>query len=134
MSTIREKDGFDFTFDELKCGECDGLCCIGESGFIWVNSGEMREIAKFLQIDLAEFKEEYLKKINYKYSIKERRVSQDNYECLFFDREIRGCTIYDVRPKQCRTYPFWEYFKNNTDELMRECIAISKIKKGKKDE
>ena len=134
MSNIIIKDGFDFSFDELKCGECEGVCCIGERGFIWLNSSEMKEIAKFLQINLDEFKDKYLKKVNYKYSIKEKRISEKNYECLFFDRKIGGCTIYNVRPKQCRTYPFWEYFKNNTDELMQECIAITEIKKGKKDE
>jgi Fe-S-cluster containining protein len=30
-----------------------------------------------------------------------------NGECVFWNRE-KGCTVYPVRPPQCRTWPFWE--------------------------
>ena len=30
-----------------------------------------------------------------------------NGDCTFFDGEKRCCTIYPVRPRQCRTWPFW---------------------------
>ena len=30
-----------------------------------------------------------------------------NGDCVFFDR-TKGCTVYPVRPAQCRTWPFWE--------------------------
>lgn len=29
---------------------------------------------------------------------------KDNGDCIFWDA---GCTIYSVRPRQCRTFPFW---------------------------
>jgi uncharacterized protein len=38
------------------------------------------------------------------------RVSLTEYangDCVYFDPKKRGCTIYPVRPKQCRTWPFW---------------------------
>jgi Fe-S-cluster containining protein len=28
-------------------------------------------------------------------------------DCIFFD-PAAGCTIYPVRPRQCRTWPFWQ--------------------------
>jgi Fe-S-cluster containining protein len=28
-----------------------------------------------------------------------------NYDCVFWSR---GCAVYEARPLQCRTYPFWE--------------------------
>ena len=28
-------------------------------------------------------------------------------DCVFYDRD-KGCTVYRVRPAQCRTWPFWE--------------------------
>jgi Fe-S-cluster containining protein len=34
-------------------------------------------------------------------SLKEK----SNYDCIFWDG---GCTMYHVRPLQCRTFPFWE--------------------------
>ena len=30
----------------------------------------------------------------------------DNHDCIFYDRQ-RGCTVYEDRPRQCRTWPFW---------------------------
>jgi Fe-S-cluster containining protein len=32
---------------------------------------------------------------------------KENGDCVFYDRQ-QGCTIYPVRPRQCRTWPFWE--------------------------
>jgi Fe-S-cluster containining protein len=29
---------------------------------------------------------------------------KSNYDCVFWQE---GCTVYQVRPLQCRTYPFW---------------------------
>src|SRR5262249_61661150 len=28
-------------------------------------------------------------------------------DCVFYDHK-KGCTVYPVRPAQCRTWPFWE--------------------------
>ena len=30
-----------------------------------------------------------------------------NGDCVFLDPQSRRCTIYPVRPRQCRTWPFW---------------------------
>ena len=30
-----------------------------------------------------------------------------NGDCVFYDR-TEGCTVYPARPRQCRTWPFWE--------------------------
>jgi len=32
---------------------------------------------------------------------------QANGDCVFYDRE-RGCTVYAARPRQCRSWPFWD--------------------------
>jgi hypothetical protein len=74
-------------------------------------------------LDIEDFMQQYLYKNAYKYSIKERKF-EDAYECAFYDRESNGCMIYEVRPLQCRTFPFWDYFKNRVDELKLECPGI----------
>ncbi len=30
-----------------------------------------------------------------------------NGDCVFYESG-RGCTVYQARPRQCRTWPFWE--------------------------
>ena len=117
---IIQKEGFPYKFDSEACKKCDGNCCIGESGYIWVSPKEIKEIASFLGIDEEIFKERFLIKVGYRYSIKERPY-KDGFACIFFDN---GCKIYEVRPKQCRTFPFWDYFKTRVDELKKECPGV----------
>nr|WP_321268362.1 YkgJ family cysteine cluster protein [uncultured Sulfurimonas sp.] len=123
MSSIIKKDGFTYAFDSSACSTCQGRCCTGESGYIYVSQNEIEKISKLLDIDVNEFASKYLFKKGYKYSIKEIKYN-DSYECVFYDREINGCKIYEARPSQCITFPFWDYFKNNIDELKQECPGI----------
>lgn len=127
MSQIIKKDGFNFAFAPSACDTCAGNCCIGESGYIWINKTEMLTLSQHLKIDLDELKEEYLRKVSYKYSIKEKKLGTNNFACTFFDLQKRQCSIYEARPVQCRTFPFWDYFKNNEQEVFDECPAIKKL-------
>lgn len=123
MSDLMKQEGFDYAFDPSACSTCQGKCCTGESGYIYVTKEEIEKISQLLNLDVREFVAEYLFKKAYKYSIKER-IHNDSHECIFYDRESNGCTIYDVRPLQCRTFPFWDYFKTRVDELKLECPGI----------
>ncbi|MCK9337915.1 MAG: YkgJ family cysteine cluster protein [Arcobacteraceae bacterium] len=119
-----QKDGFSFCFDEHECSKCSGNCCIGESGYIWISPKEMEEFAKFLDMSVEEFAQKYLIKVGYKYSIKEVEYQPNKFACVFFNFEQRNCGAYEVRPTQCRTFPFWDYFKDKVQEVVKECPAI----------
>lgn len=120
---IEHKD-FPYKFDENRCSTCDGNCCIGESGYIWIQKQEIIALSELLNISIEELGQKYLMKVGYKYSIRERQISQNNYACVFFDLEQKRCGIYEARPSQCRTFPFWDYFKENIEEVKSECPAI----------
>lgn len=121
---IIKKEGFNFGFDPQGCDTCEGNCCIGESGNIWINKQEIENLSNHLDISLEELRFRFLEKRGYKYSIKEVKLSSDNYACIFFDLEKKQCSIYEARPIQCRTFPFWDYFKNHKEEVIKECPAI----------
>ncbi len=116
-------DGFKYGFKPSACEECAGKCCTGESGYIWVNNSEIKKIAEFLKLDEEIFKKNCLNKIKYKFTIKEVLINGE-FECLFFDNIGKKCQIYEVRPNQCKTFPFWDYFKTNEKEVRNECIGI----------
>ena len=80
-------------------------------------------ISKLLNIDERVFRQTYLKKVGYRFSLKEKKV-KDSYDCIFFDRNKNGCSVYEARPLQCRTFPFWDYFRHRIDELKSECPGI----------
>ncbi|RBQ31488.1 zinc/iron-chelating domain-containing protein [Arcobacter sp. FW59] len=127
MSDLIKKDGYDFAFKPSVCGICQGNCCIGESGYIWINKIEIENLSNYFKIDVEELKEKYLFKEGYKYSIKEVKLGKNSFACCFFDLSKRQCSIYEYRPVQCRTFPFWDYFKNNIEEVYKECPAIRDI-------
>ncbi len=119
-----ENKDYPYKFDENRCSTCEGNCCIGESGYIWINKDEIVKLANHLDMSVEELSLKYLFKAGYKYSIKEKQVSQNSHACIFFDLEKKQCGVYEARPSQCRTFPFWEYFKNNIEEVKEECPAI----------
>ena len=48
---ILEDKNFTYKFDAQVCGECEGNCCIGESGYIWITTKEVENLAKYLKIE-----------------------------------------------------------------------------------
>lgn len=119
---IRE-EGYPYAFDPSACATCGGRCCTGESGNIFVTPGEIRALAALLKMDERDFRARYLEKRGYKFSLKEQVVGL-SHDCIFYDREAGGCSVYLARPEQCRTFPFWEYYKTRVEELKRECPGI----------
>ena len=84
------------------CTQC-GKCCTGDPGYVWLTDEELTAIARFRGESVAEFRELHTRKARGKLTLRER----DNGDCVMFDAK-KGCTIYPVRPAQCRTWPFWE--------------------------
>jgi len=120
---IIKKEGYPYAFNSDACSTCAGKCCTGESGYIYVTKAEIFAIAELLNMDVNDFGVKYLFKKGYKYSLKENRID-DSFECVFYERESNGCKIYMARPNQCKTFPFWDYFKRHVDELKDECPGI----------
>ncbi len=116
-----QKDGFDFIFDESKCNECGGKCCIGD-GYVFLEISECSKIAHYLHMSLDDFGMKYLRKIGDRYALVENLNSD---KCIFLDSDNK-CSIYECRPKNCRTFPFWDIFKFNPEGAERECIGVVK--------
>jgi Fe-S-cluster containining protein len=83
----------------FQCRQC-GQCCVGEPGTIYVTKDEIATLAGHFRLTIPEFTERYLYPFKDSFSIGEDADGR----CLFFDN---GCTIYPLRPGQCRTFPFW---------------------------
>jgi hypothetical protein len=84
------------------CTQC-GNCCTGEPGFVWVDDDEIRAIASHLNVGYGDVKYFKTRQIGDRVSLREHA----NGDCVFLDGQTRRCLIYPVRPKQCRTWPFW---------------------------
>ena len=52
------------------------------------------------------------------------RLEKDNYDCILWEN---GCSLYEHRPSQCRTYPFWAWIvkdKETWDDVATECPGM----------
>ena len=112
------KDGIKF--------ECQGSgkCCItrGKYGYVYVSFKDRKRLAAYLGISANAFTSIYTKKTDGQYHIK--NVDKD----CFFYRKNR-CTVYDARPWQCRTWPFWPENMNRTvweEEVASYCPGVGK--------
>jgi Fe-S-cluster containining protein len=97
MTALWYKDGLRF-----HCTQC-GDCCTGTPGFVWVNDEELAAIAELRGETIDEVRGLYTRLADRGLTLREK----SNGDCVFYEKG-RGCTIYAVRPRQCRTWPFWE--------------------------
>ena len=86
------------------CTRC-GNCCSGFSGTVSVNDDEIAALADRLELGVDEFRQQYARVLSDgSISLREK----PNYDCVFYDSS-QGCTVYEDRPRQCRTWPFWQH-------------------------
>jgi Fe-S-cluster containining protein len=93
---IEKKGGLDFA-----CTRC-GDCCTGAPGYVWMGEAEIERLAAHLGLERDAFGRRYLRRVGERLSL----IEKPGGDCVFWERE-RGCTVYEARPTQCRTYPFW---------------------------
>ena len=106
----------------FECTGC-GHCCRWGEGYVWVSERDIHAMAEHLGLDVVEFAREYVRRIGTCYSLKERA----DYRCVLLDEDER-CRVYDARPTQCRTYPFWdENIKTARawDALAEDCPGLN---------
>ena len=101
------KDGLRF-----QCTEC-GQCCTGSPGYVWVTEQEMEAMAKHLKIPIDLFKRKYTRQSGNRYALIEKKTMHNEYDCIFL--KDKKCTIYQFRPKQCRTFPWWKENLNSEE-------------------
>jgi Fe-S-cluster containining protein len=115
------KDGLKF-----KCTGC-GDCCTGAPGYVWVNQAEIDALAERLEMDPSKFEKKYVRQIGVRRSLNEYK----NGDCVFFDGESRKCTVYEQRPRQCRTWPFWNSNLKSPEAWAETCESCPGSGKGK---
>ncbi len=93
---------------------------------------ELSGISEILGLRPAEFREKHLE------LSRGRRRLNGEYDkpCIFF-REGEGCLIYEARPRQCRSFPFWlEHMKDpeNFAEIAGFCRGVKELVRIKEKE
>lgn len=105
------------------CTRC-GNCCTG-AGAVRVTDAEIEALARRLGLSDAEFRTAYTRRLRGAVvALREKR----NSDCVFYDAQ-RGCTVYEERPRQCRTWPFWRavvHSRERWDDEARGCPGMNR--------
>jgi Fe-S-cluster containining protein len=84
--------------------ECQrsGRCCTnhGENTCVYVTLDDRRRLAAFFGQPTSAFTRSRCVEADGRYLLRDETA-----DCVFFDQG--GCSVYEARPTQCRTWPFW---------------------------
>ena len=101
---------------KFECTQC-GDCCTGAPGFVWVTRAEIEALAAQVNLPVDEFEKRYVRRVGIRHSL----VEFPNGDCVFFDGDSRRCTVYEARPRQCRTWPFWHSNLKSPEDWRHTC-------------
>ena len=112
----------------FQCQQCGNCCCGPQEGYVWLMQEEINLIADMLKISREQVLQKYCRQIEAKISLIEWH---DNKDCVFLcnQNSRKHCLIYNVRPSQCRKWPFWfSSFnsKNAWDKAAEKCPGMNK--------
>lgn len=106
--------------------ECqgEGRCCMsrGKYGYVYLSFSDRRRLASHFKIPLSEFTARYTIKTDGLYELK-----YADKDCPFL--KDNRCNVYEARPWQCRTWPFWPENLNSSvwnEEIAPYCPGIGK--------
>jgi Fe-S-cluster containining protein len=84
----------------FSCTYC-GECCRLPGGKVRISSEEIEAISRYLFMYRESFLEEYAVHDEQGWALEDEGHSA----CIFLKDDL--CSIYEVRPRQCHTFPFW---------------------------
>lgn len=106
--------------------ECQGSgkCCAARDdyGYVYLSFRDRKRLAHFLGMCPADFTRTYVEKADGLFHLK-----NPDADCPFF--KDNRCAVYEARPHQCRTWPFWPENMNRSTwekEVASFCPGVGK--------
>lgn len=84
----------------FSCTAC-GACCKIPAGRVEISPAEVRQMADYLKLDINVFEDRFCIRRNDELVLKDNPAGY----CIFLVED--QCLVYEARPLQCRTFPFW---------------------------
>ncbi|MDA8411183.1 MAG: YkgJ family cysteine cluster protein [Treponema sp.] len=113
----------------FECTRCS-RCCTGEPGYVFLAVGDLRRLMTALDLDFRALISRYCRFVDmgehHALSLRER----SDHSCVFWGSS--GCSVYDARPIQCSTYPFWSSILASPATWTEEAEYCPGIKNGKR--
>jgi uncharacterized protein len=111
---------------EFKCQRCSS-CCRKSPGVVFLTKEDAEKIINYLKISMNDFINKYCREIFRNDKSILGLLEKPNFDCIFW--ENGGCAVYQARPIQCVTYPYWPVIlesENRWNNEMNNCLGINK--------
>ncbi|MDR0377195.1 MAG: YkgJ family cysteine cluster protein [Spirochaetaceae bacterium] len=113
----------------FSCTRCSA-CCRVDPGYVFLSKTDAAILAGALSMEYTEFTETYCRWIDdYEGKARLSLKEKANYDCVFWKK---GCTVYEARPVQCRTFPFWPDILASQETWDNAGLSCPGIGKGKR--
>lgn len=123
MSEHFYKNGLNF-----ECTQCSN-CCLFDPGYVFLSYNDLDRLVKYFNLSETEFIDRYCRKIDMGEHNCLSLLEKSNYDCIFWSNG--GCEVYESRPLQCRSYPFWKPFLTDMKSWNSESESCPGINKEK---
>jgi hypothetical protein len=107
----------------FECTGCHACCRGGHGGVVYATEREVARIAEHLGMTPTAFRRAHVEMLDGHETL---RLTAEGDCPLWKD----GCTVYPVRPRQCRTYPFWPEHLRSRRAWERESAACEGMGRG----
>lgn len=94
----------------FKCTGC-GKCCTGSPGYVYLSRFDLDRLASHFDLSPEDFAKKYTRLVEGQYALLDRPGS---YDCIFLSD--KKCNVYESRPIQCRTFPWWIHNLRNPQD------------------
>ncbi|MCK5673810.1 MAG: YkgJ family cysteine cluster protein [Spirochaetales bacterium] len=111
----------------FECTQCS-KCCRFDPGYVFLSYNDLNRLISFFNYSETEFIEKYCRKVSMGDSNRLSLIEKSNYDCIFWKNG--GCEIYEARPLQCRSYPFWKPFLEDKKSWDAESLSCSGMNHG----
>lgn len=111
----------------FQCQGCN-YCCSVEPGFVFLSQEDLDRLSDHFSLTQDSFIEKYCRKVDIGIGYRVSLIEKENYDCIFLSN--KGCSCYNARPLQCKTYPFWPSIVESKEAWEKEGQLCPGIGKG----
>jgi len=105
----------------FECSAC-GKCCSNHGDgyeFVWSRHEERVALARHFGVSLEEFEQTWCESVEHG---AEPSFKSRGQACIFL--QDGRCSVYALRPSQCRTFPFWPELLVDEDTWQRDVASF----------
>jgi uncharacterized protein len=110
----------------FECTRCS-RCCRHTPGYVFLSATDLDTLLKATKTQRAEFLRAYCRQIPLGLVTRVSLKEKTNLDCIFW--ETGGCSVYEARPLQCRSFPFWSACVSSPEEWelhAQQCPGMGK--------